>query len=169
MGAEPVGQRGRHFDPQRPSASTRIVSLPPALPDSPSAVKNIRDASHRPRHCARSSRRRARFWRVRHNRLPPIVIDGRPAASAASASASRCPQHRQPAGLGEPLRRIRIPAYRAARPSPRTTRRFLCRGGYFAGSQRAPRLSTVIAARRSATWALKPAHAELVLVLAPRG
>ena len=76
----------------RPASSTRMVSLPPALPDSPSAVRNIRAAFQRPATEVRSFPPGSRWERLRHNRFPPTVTEGRPASNAS--------------GGGEPPRRI---------------------------------------------------------------
>ena len=79
-------------DPQLAVGVDPDLSLPPALPDSPSAVEKHSGRSHRPRHCCSGISAAARLWRVRHKRLPPMVIDGRPAASAGVGLSQMSPQ-----------------------------------------------------------------------------
>ena len=76
MGAESFNQCRRDLDRSCPCSSTRMASLPPALPDSPSAVRNIRAASQRSRHC-RSHPVGDTVVDVAPPRFPPTVIEGR--------------------------------------------------------------------------------------------
>ena len=153
MGAESVGEGPGHLDASRPASSTRMVSFPPALPDSPSAVKNIRAASHLLRHCWSVMPAASRWLRLRHNRFPPIVIDGRPAANASSAVANR--------DRNTATRRVlvnRSPALRY----PRRRRRdrpwvsVSATGASSPGRSTHRCSNTSTAARRSSTWAANP-------------
>ena len=105
---------------------------------------------------------------MRHKRLPPTVIDGRPAVQRRLCGRQPRPQDRQPAGFGEPLRRTGIPAHRPPGPSPRTTRPSWAGADISPG--RNPHRPPV---PRSRPANQRPGrsgpHAELVLVLARAG
>ena len=164
MRAEPIGQRGRHFDPQRPwrrpgsfvtaglSGFTvggqkhpcRVPPLPPLRLGHLGGGEILAGApqtftAHRDRRAPRRQRR---------------LSVGQP-----------MPQGGQPSGFGEPLRGIRIAAHRAPGPPSRTPARIRGRNGYFAGTQRAPRLQYRDRGPQISDLGAKPAQAELVLIL----
>ena len=121
-----------------PSSSTRMVSLPPALPELPVGGQKHPRRIPRLRHCCSVISAASRWLRLRHNRLPSHR-DRR--ATRGQRSPRRWPtatQHRQPAGLGEPLRRAAI----ATTPAPRSAvaGAGALKRGELAGTQCAPLL-----------------------------
>ena len=86
-----------------PSGVTRIVSFPNRLPDSPSAARNQRSASHRCRHSASVSWAASRLWRVLSRRRPPRTTCTTPGLTLGPCDVEAVFQDRQAAGLVEPL------------------------------------------------------------------
>lgn len=74
-----------------PSGATRIVSFPLRFPDSPSAWRNQRSASHRRRPRASVSCAVSRWCRVRSSLLPPRTTRTRPTSHSARSRSSRSP------------------------------------------------------------------------------